>query len=67
VSNSVPAAADNFSRGDGEAVLQPSAAAHCSRRGNIDRIIGYNSVNLMLGYNPVEIYTPFELLNHENK
>ena len=34
---------------------------------NIDRIIGYNSVNLMLGYNPVEIYTPFELLNHENK
>ena len=34
---------------------------------NIDRIIGYNSVNLILGYNPVEIYTPFELLNHENK
>lgn len=34
---------------------------------NIDKIIGYNSVNLMLGYNHVEIYTPFELLNHENK
>jgi len=34
---------------------------------NIDRIIGYNSVNLMLGYEPVEIYTPFQLLNHENQ
>jgi len=34
---------------------------------NIDRIIGYNSVNLMLGYDPVEIYTPFQLLNHENQ
>ena len=34
---------------------------------NIDRIIGYNSVNLILGYEPVEIYTPFQLLNHENQ
>jgi hypothetical protein len=34
---------------------------------NIDRIIGYNSVNLMLGYEPLEIYTPFQLLNHENQ
>jgi predicted nucleic acid-binding protein len=34
---------------------------------NIDRIIGYNSVNLKLGYKPVEIYTPFQLLNHENQ
>jgi predicted nucleic acid-binding protein len=34
---------------------------------NIDRIIGYNSVNLMLEYEPVEIYTPFQLLNHENQ
>lgn len=34
---------------------------------NIDRIIGYNSVNLMSGYEPVEIFTPFQLLNHENQ
>ena len=34
---------------------------------NIIRIRGYNSVNLMLGYEPIEIYTPFQLLNHENQ
>lgn len=33
---------------------------------NLDRIHGYNSVNLKLGYPMIEIRTPTEVLNYEN-
>jgi hypothetical protein len=33
---------------------------------NMKKIIGYNSVNLLMGYSPVDILTPIELFNHEN-
>jgi len=32
---------------------------------NIDRIRGYNSVNLKLGYKMIEIYSPLELGTYE--
>jgi predicted nucleic acid-binding protein len=32
---------------------------------NIDRIRGYNSVNLRLGYKMIEIYSPLELRTYE--
>jgi len=31
---------------------------------NLDKIIGYNSVNLRLGYSMIEIRSPFELMNY---
>ena len=31
---------------------------------NIDRIRGYNSVNLKLGYKMIEIYSPLQLRNY---
>jgi len=33
---------------------------------NLDRIKGYNSVNLRLGYSMIEIRSPKELINYEN-
>ncbi len=33
---------------------------------NMEKIIGYNSVNLRMGYLPIDILTPIELFNHEN-
>jgi len=33
---------------------------------NLERIHGYNSVNLKLGYPMLEIRTPIEVLNYEN-
>lgn len=33
---------------------------------NLDRIHGYNSVNLKLGYHMIEIRTPIEVLKYEN-
>ena len=33
---------------------------------NMEKIIGYNSVNLLKGYTAVDILTPIELFNHEN-
>jgi hypothetical protein len=33
---------------------------------NLDRIHGYNSVNLRLGYPMIEIRTPIEVLKYEN-
>lgn len=33
---------------------------------NIEKIIGYNSVNLVMGFEPIDILTPIELLNHED-
>jgi hypothetical protein len=33
---------------------------------NLDRIKGYNSVNLRLGYQMIEIRSPKDLINYEN-
>ena len=33
---------------------------------NLDRIRGYNSVNLRLGYTMIEIRSPKDLINYEN-
>jgi hypothetical protein len=33
---------------------------------NIDKIRKYNAVNLMLGYSPIEIRTPREILNYKS-
>jgi len=33
---------------------------------NLDRIKGYNSVNLRLGYSMIEIRSPRDLMNYEN-
>lgn len=33
---------------------------------NIDKIKGYNSVNLKLGYSTIEIRSPRDLVNYEN-
>jgi len=34
---------------------------------NLDRIKGYNSVNLRLGYQMIEIRSPKDLINYENE
>ncbi len=34
---------------------------------NLDRIKGYNSVNLKLGYQMIEIRSPKDLINYENE
>jgi hypothetical protein len=34
---------------------------------NLDRIKGYNSVNLKLGYTMIEIRSPKDLVNYENE
>lgn len=34
---------------------------------NLDRIKGYNSVNLRLGYSMIEIRSPKDLVNYENE
>lgn len=34
---------------------------------NLDRIKGYNSVNLRLGYTMIEIRSPKDLINYENE
>jgi hypothetical protein len=34
---------------------------------NVYRIRGYNSVNLRLGYTPLEIHSPKEIVNYENE
>lgn len=34
---------------------------------NLERIKGYNSVNLRLGYSMIEIRSPKDLINYENK
>ena len=34
---------------------------------NLDRIKGYNSVNLKLGYSMIEIRSPTDLVNYGNK
>ena len=34
---------------------------------NLDRIKGYNSVNLRLGYSMIEIRSPKDLINYENE
>ncbi|GHU35960.1 hypothetical protein FACS1894172_18370 [Spirochaetia bacterium] len=34
---------------------------------NLDRIKGYNGVNLKMGYSPIEIRNPRELLKYENE
>lgn len=33
---------------------------------NLDRIKGYNSVNLRMGYSMIEIRSPKDLVNYEN-
>jgi len=33
---------------------------------NLDRIKGYNSINLRLGYPTIEIRSPLELINYED-
>ena len=33
---------------------------------NVNKISGYNSLNLVMGYSPIEIRSPVEILDHEN-
>jgi len=33
---------------------------------NVDRIVGYNSVNISEGYKPIDIRSPRELINYED-
>jgi len=33
---------------------------------NVVRIVGYNSVNMLEGYKPIDIRSPRELMNYEN-
>ena len=33
---------------------------------NLSRIRGYNSVNIKLGYSPIEIRSPLEMIDYEN-
>ncbi len=34
---------------------------------NLDRIRGYNGINYQLGHNMIEIRTPKEIINYDNK
>ncbi len=34
---------------------------------NLDKIRGYNGINYQLGHNMIEIRTPKEIINHDNK